>query len=115
MSATTLRPHSLSFDLRRQIEKYLVGDVRERRTDSGRRRQLGDQNRRLADDGVDEQLRVHFEKRTRLPKRRQMPGSSPASAFVAGEKRIGPAEMNVTLERVARPQGHVGGTSQHDG
>src|SRR5438477_11820008 len=80
-----LAAYALRFDLRRQIEEHLVGDMREWCTNSGRRRQLRDEHRRLPHDGVDEKRRVHCEKPTRSSERRQMSRSSPAAPEEASQ------------------------------
>src|SRR5262249_2762317 len=54
-----LAAHALAFDLARKLDEHLVGDVRERRSQPGRSRQLRNQHRRLLHDQVDQQLRVH--------------------------------------------------------
>jgi hypothetical protein len=49
----------LLFELARQVEKDLIGDVRQRRANAGAGRQLRDQERGLPHDGVDEQMTFH--------------------------------------------------------
>ena len=62
-----------------QIQKYLIGDVRERRPDPGARRELRDEHRRLAHDGVYQELHVHPAQSLPDARRaRETPGSSPA-------------------------------------
>ncbi len=49
----------VALDLPRELEEHLIRDVREGCTNPGSCGELGDQNRRLTHDGVDQKLRIH--------------------------------------------------------
>ena len=51
--------HALALELAHRIEEHLVCDLRQGRPPSTRRRKLRDEDRRLADDGVNQKLDGH--------------------------------------------------------
>jgi hypothetical protein len=56
----------LVLELRDETDEYLVGDMTERRPHALNCGQPRDEHRRLAHDGVDEELRVHVSRFSRM-------------------------------------------------
>jgi hypothetical protein len=50
---------ALRFELARELDEHLIGDVRDRRANTACGGELRDQHRHLSHDRADEQLRVH--------------------------------------------------------